>query len=247
MCTVTWHQEPDRYRLFFNRDELRIRLAAEPPRIHSGPVARFIAPVDGDAGGTWIAANELGLSICLLNDYGVNPPNPVENPTSRGHLVRDLAGATDLPELLERWQQIDHSQYRPFQLLALAPEEDPCLFSWNGTEATQSVEVAMPLCSSSFDEPGADRSRSDLWKEMANEPDLPLRRLHLRFHQSHRPERGPYSVCMHRPDAATVSLTVIEVDPDLVSMAYADGSPCSASFENLTTITRATPATWSDG
>jgi hypothetical protein len=48
----------------------------------------------------------------------------------------------------------------------------------------------------------------------------------LDIHRSHRPDQGPVSPCMHRPDARTVSLTHIVVDSERVTMAYADGPPC---------------------
>ena len=46
------------------------------------------------------------------------------------------------------------------------------------------------------------------------------------FHRSHEPQRGALSPCMHREEATTVSLTVIEVSARVVSMAYAAGPPC---------------------
>ena len=72
MCTVTWRTRADGYDLFFNRDEHRARSTAQGPQTHSRPGARVIAPVDPDGGGTWLAANEHGLSHCLLNYYAAD-------------------------------------------------------------------------------------------------------------------------------------------------------------------------------
>ena len=49
------------------------------------------------------------------------------------------------------------------------------------------------------------------------------------FHRSHWPDRGPYSPCMHREDAVTVSYTRIRVDVDAVELTYVDGSPCKGA------------------
>jgi hypothetical protein len=47
-----------------------------------------------------------------------------------------------------------------------------------------------------------------------------------RFHRSHLPERGPFSVCMHRPEAETQSLSMVQVGADGAVLEYAAGSPC---------------------
>lgn len=239
MCTVTWIQDGDRYSLYCNRDELRTRQPARPPRSHTIGGVHFLAPTDGEAGGTWIAANSYGLSLCLLNDYSSKVRNPADEFTSRGLLVSDLIQAPELAGLETRWSAIDLRHFRPFKILALAPEHNACLFSWDGTAPTVEQDtVRPPLCSSSFDDAGAARSRTALLEEFSAETDLEPRRRRLRFHQSHLPERGPYSVCMHRPDALTVSFTLVEVDAATLSMAYAHGPPCSAPFEHLTTLAR---------
>ena len=59
------------YHLFFNCDELRTRGPALPPRMHEARGLRFLAPIDTDAGGSWLGVNELGLSIGLVNYYPI--------------------------------------------------------------------------------------------------------------------------------------------------------------------------------
>jgi len=239
VCTVTWIQDGDRYSLFCNRDELRTRQPSLPPRNHQGNRTRFLAPTDGEAGGTWIAVNEYGLSLCLLNDYRSTPRNSTGDLTSRGHLVRDLVQATDFEALRQLWPRVDLQRFRPCKILALVPGQKACLYGWNGDKPSLEQEnVRPPLCSSSFDDSGAARSRGELLEGFSVRQDLEPRKRHLRFHQSHLPEKGPYSVCMHRPDAVTVSFTLVEVDPAGVSMAYAHGAPCAAPLEHLMTLDR---------
>ena len=74
MCTVSWVHQPGGYHLLSNRDEKRTRGTASAPALVERGGVRFIAPIDADFGGTWIAANEFGISLCLLNgDPGTAP------------------------------------------------------------------------------------------------------------------------------------------------------------------------------
>jgi len=50
------------------------------------------------------------------------------------------------------------------------------------------------------------------------------------FQASHEPERGPWSPCMHRAEAATVSASQVRVDERSVALRYAPGPPCTTAF-----------------
>ena len=52
----------------------------------------------------------------------------------------------------------------------------------------------------------------------------------LSFHRSHRPVRGPWSVCMHRLDARTVSYSQLRASETELSFRYAQGAPCRAAL-----------------
>ncbi|PWT90672.1 MAG: hypothetical protein C5B56_05030, partial [Proteobacteria bacterium] len=67
MCTVSWVHQPDGYHLLCNRDEKRTRGVASGPRLQRCGGVNYLAPMDPDFGGTWIATNEFGISLCLLN------------------------------------------------------------------------------------------------------------------------------------------------------------------------------------
>ncbi|NKB23842.1 MAG: hypothetical protein GKR87_05585 [Kiritimatiellae bacterium] len=62
MCTVTWLHDTHRYEVFFNRDEQRTRLPASPPQIRIRNHMKYMAPIDEQAGGSWIGVNEGGLT-----------------------------------------------------------------------------------------------------------------------------------------------------------------------------------------
>ena len=60
MCTLSWLTTEAGYSVFCNRDERKTRPVAVPPAIlRTGGVA-YIAPIDPEGGGSWIAVNEQG-------------------------------------------------------------------------------------------------------------------------------------------------------------------------------------------
>ena len=85
MCTVSWLHQPGGYHLLCNRDEKRTRSAALAPTVietrRRAVTSRRSMPT---CGGTWIAVNEFGVSVCLLNGRaeartiaGGSQPRPV--------------------------------------------------------------------------------------------------------------------------------------------------------------------------
>lgn len=226
MCTATWIKTAQGYELLFNRDELRARQRALPPRIHRDGSIRYLAPRDGEAGGTWIAVNDHAVAACLLNGEVASPPAG-GSWQSRGEIIRALAPATGREALLARLGTLDLERYRPFVLLALDATGEARAAGWDGRGLTLSDgEPELPVTSSSFDAEGAHRSRRDeLGRYLTRAGGLSPEAL-LAFHRSHAPECGPYSACMHRADALTVSFSRVRVGAEAVDLAYADGPPC---------------------
>ena len=71
----------------------------------------------------------------------------------------------------------------------------------------------MPLVSSSFELEGVERERRAEFSRLRDESGGFRAGALLAFHISHQPARGPYSPCMHREDAETVSFTWMTVTP----------------------------------
>ena len=230
MCTATWITRSDGYELFFNRDELRVRQPALPPRVESRGGVAYLAPTDADAGGTWLAVNERGLTLGLLN--GAPPRSPLSGPyTSRGELVRSLADAGDWEEVAARLEKGGSApslaSFRPFTLLVLDPSGPIRRATWDGERLSLDAdEPAQPLASSSLDHSGAAQARRELWRERFADRAAGSPETHLAFRASHLPEKGTYSPCMHRPDAVTVSSCHVTVTADRVRLTYLAGPPC---------------------
>ena len=57
------------------------------------------------------------------------------------------------------------------------------------------------------------------------------------LHQSHDPLPGPFSICVHREEAATMSYTEVCCSGEGVSMSYRSGSPCLTDlFDSETSL-----------
>ena len=121
MCTVSWLETPSGHELFFTRDESRLRGRGRPPEQATVDGVDFLAPTDSDSGGTWIAVNSKGLSVCLLNHYprGYRQP-PSETLISRGLLVQEMATHGAVNPLFDALSTKDLARYAPFTLLAIA-------------------------------------------------------------------------------------------------------------------------------
>lgn len=231
MCTLTWHDQLGGYRVFFNRDERRERKPAIAPAVYLRGDSRFLAPLDGDFGGTWIAANEFGVCACLLNGFpspGAEAFAHRHDYTSRGHLTVSVIGHPTVERAAATLREMDMEPFRPFVLFVIEPGGG-LLARWSGRElrVTEKRPSGQPIVSSSFFTKEVRKSRVAVFREMRESPAAtdPTQR-HLAYHRSHAPARGPHSPCMHRPDASTVSLTQVSVDETRVRVEYTPGPPC---------------------
>ncbi|MCA8979725.1 MAG: NRDE family protein [Planctomycetes bacterium] len=239
MCTVTWFASSEGFELFSNRDEHRLRLGEHVPREYEQHGTRFLAPRDGDAGGTWISVNEFGVALCLLNNYQAQDVLSAELARSRGLLVLALADCKSLDEVSARTPVDELARHRGFRLLALESGSEPRLIEWDGSRRRESRAPGAPLVSSSVDLAGAERARTRIYRELAHGGDP--RAAHLAYHASHAEGPGPLSVCMHRPDAATRSLTHVVVAPERVGMRHGAGAPCRTPLGDALQLGRRSP------
>ena len=217
MCTVSWVHTDGGYHLLCNRDEKRTRRAALPPCVERFDGVGVIAPRDGDRGGSWIAVNQRGVTVCLLN----GTPRPA--PGSRGHLLLSLTSVRSALEVCERILRMELGPYAPFTVVAIEPEKPVVMVDWDETKRFR-TDSPGPLISSSFDPDGVRAARHREFSRMAAGGITPHSL--YSFHESHGVQPGPYSPCMHRADAKTVSFSWVTVTQQAMSFFYAPGSPC---------------------
>lgn len=228
MCTVSWLRQKDGYLLLCNRDERHTRRPALGPRLAVRNEVSLIAPVDGDHGGSWIGINQFGLTLCLLNRYGDDITERDRRFTSRGLLLLELLDCARSQQVSERVSRRDLAFFQPFTMVALAVEEPAMLIEWTGNKCIvqSNAESNMPITSSSMKELDVIGERKKQFQTLLSKEGPLNAGLLYQFHRSHVPVRGPYSVCMHREDAATVSLSAVSVTPELTEFSYYGGPPC---------------------
>jgi len=228
MCTVSWFTTENGYELFFNRDESKQRTEALAPEKFSGSAANFLSPTDVQGGGSWVASNQFGLTVCLLNLYTDIDLVESEHYLSRGKIIRDIAGFVSLREVYQHVAQYDLSMFRTFRVFAIDSSGKNILISWNGIELTLENDVVAPKSSSSVDTQKVVSGRKKLFTELGLK-DSHERDDFFAYQRGHEPNKN-YSVCVHREFTQTVSLSHIVVDQDNVIFDYYNGSPCE-SFE----------------
>lgn len=230
MCTVALVKHDGGYILGGNRDEQKKRKAGLPPRVNESRGTRYLAPVDATAGGTWIAVNEAGLSLAILNRYTGNAaqPNLSANPPSRGGIIPSLIHHTDLQAVQRQVnERFDATEFRPFALVAIGTDGKAIRWDWNGAELTANQPVMPPALwvSSGYDEQYVSKVRGKVFDD------------HLQSEQTHdagwmkallsseKPEPGPLAISMEFMHVQTVSSTIVRFSRDGIVMLYNDGLP----------------------
>lgn len=239
MCTLSFVPGKSLYAIAMNRDERLIRPRAYAPRITGAGTVEAVYPRE-HAGGTWIGANETGISFALLNRNWSANGNPKLR--SRGEVIPPLLESCNRNKAEQRITNMDLRDIFPFRLIGFFPAER-ALCQWNW-DAQQLEMFRLPWrsrhwFSSGISDELAREVRgltcSEAWK-LPNAGSLVwLRNLHA----SHAPEQGSFSICMHRQDAATVSYTEILCAADVLTMRYRAGHPCEASeqFDSVLALT----------
>jgi len=227
MCSVTFWPRRGGYRLAMNRDELLARATGLPPARFTVGSRRVLHPGE-PGGGTWVSVNDAGVAFALINWYSA--PLRAEPPTaSRGEVVSSLRGCLRPDEIEARLAELELVRMNPFRVMGFFPASQQVFqWRWDRTDLAGEQHEWVPgqWLSSGHDEPTAQRTRGAAFDRRRAESDAGTLPWLRRLHASHDPERGPYSTCMHRRDAESVSYTEIEVDGSAAVMRYRPGSPC---------------------
>jgi hypothetical protein len=238
MCTVTLVPGRSGYRLGMNRDEQRTRPVGLPPARHRYPSGVTVICPSEPTGGTWISLNDCGVSLALVNWYSV-PARVVAASVSRGEVVRQLAAIRDARELKRGIRELPLDRINPFRLIAIflaSHEIVECRWNLSMLRRLDLPWQAQQWISSGFDEPTAQRVRGEVFRAECSASDFDSTSWLRRLHASHLPEAGPFSTCMHREDAVTVSYTEIVVSSRGAVMRHKSGSPCDTRERGGATI-----------
>lgn len=237
MCTVTFVALARGYIVGMNRDEKLARARALPPAVATLGRDLAVFPKES-SGGTWIGVNSWGTTVALINWYAV-PCRVEQGAISRGEVVKSALAHCGAAASESFPPGLPLDRVNPFRLLVFAQAQARVVeWQWDlhRLHRVDHPWLTNTWISSGFDEPGAQISRGHTFAtarpRFGSQPRVALRRLH----RSHVPEPGPYSTCMHRNDAATVSYTEISVSKRLAKVYYAPGPPCSTEALPVTQL-----------
>ena len=242
MCTEAFVPQPGSgYLLGHNRYEARSRSRGVPPVRYVRQDRVVLAPHDPDGGGTWIGLHDGGVSACMLNATESDPERLPVEPESRGRILSELLHLDGADSIGDHLGDIGArlGGVRAFHLVIAEPPREGCLapsvrFRWDGKRLARDDHHGPRLyVSSSLDQSGAEQARDASWKRLLDTNPEPDKITLKQWLASHEPQRGPLSVCMHRPEARTVSRTFLTVAPGSVEMAYLSGSPCSPERDEI--------------
>jgi hypothetical protein len=144
-------------------------------------------------------------------------------------VVQAAGGGGDAASLNAILERLPLDRLNPFRLIGVfLASETVREWRWDldSLEAHPHPWTPQQWISSGFDEPRAQRIRGETFawaraQATFGDPEW-LRALH----RSHEPELGPFSTCMHRADAMTVSFTEIAVEPGIAALRHQGGPPC---------------------
>ncbi|NBC10693.1 MAG: hypothetical protein GVY24_03030 [Planctomycetes bacterium] len=242
MCTVTIvplidpHGGRTGFRIASNRDESRRRPPAHPPQSRAFGLRRAILPIDPTGGGTWIAVNDAGLAMTLLNrNPGDMRGRAFPDRPSRGTIIPDLLGVETLASARARVEAIAPDRYAPFRLVASDGERwfEAVSEAQRVTLRDQPLDRPVMFTSSGLGDAVVEGPRRELFEGWFGDDAGAWPAQQETFHRHRWEDRPALSVCMSRDDARSVSLTVVTVTAGGVSLTY-HGAPPDESAEDVT-------------
>ena len=232
MCTVTVVAWRNTVRVACNRDEQRSRAAALPPQIRQFGNRQAILPIDPAGGGTWIGVNNAGLAMTLLNVNSAKIMLRSKAPRmSRGSIIPSLLHCDSLTAAVDCGQKVAARHYAPFHLVLVSQEEAAELRSdAKEVRLIRRSALSKPLLftSSGLGDELVEGPRRELFNELFSRRECWFAQQDA-LHRHQWPDRPHLSVCMSRPDARTVSHSVVALSPRAVSLTYYPDAPDEAA------------------
>jgi Transport and Golgi organisation 2 len=239
MCTVIYMPGEDCQYFASIRDENPQRRGAFKPSLFETDAANFIAPLDGEAGGTWIGANDLGTVIILLNGAHQNHEKKPGYRLSRGLIVRELL-ASELPVI--DWSMLELDNIEPFTLIVWT---DHMLFElvWDGEHRHRTkLDQDEPhiWSSSTLYDTAAKEERTNRFMHWTQQRPVPSSNSVMRFFESFNDRNNGF--LMHRgPSLQSLSYTFIETNGNnTTSLHYHDLLSRQTNTINISLKTKVT-------
>jgi len=221
-----------------NRDE-RLDRPSEPPALRPvGPIP-VVAPLDVQAGGTWLGLNAAGLFAGITNRFGA-PPDPAL--PSRGQLVFEALEQTTPAAAARRLADRDPAGLNRFHLLLADRTDAWCVFhdglSLHAETLGPGIHVlterSRGAASGGREAWLAERMAG--WSGKAAPRETALMEL-LAFHHPDDPFDG---TCVHADwlgyGTRSTTLLKLGVEGGGDRLLYADGPPCRTALQDRTEL-----------
>lgn len=204
-----------------NRDERYDRPARPPAIVEQNPTV--VAPLDEQAGGTWIGVNEYGLLVALANrDRGPEPTR------SRGWLVREALRCETVEDAEIRVKSLlEQEQYYGCYVLLVDPTVAR-IVAWDGAVTVRTLNPGTHVVvNEGFEDVPAAQTVKEAISPPATDTAKEWRSSLQTTLRNH--DRG---ICVHRERSGTCSSSVITWDnDDMLTYLFADGPPCETDFQ----------------
>ena len=229
------------FRLAFNRDEQRTRALGTPPATVFVGNRRAIHPSDPEGGGTWIAVNDAGIAVAILNRNEHGVPDGRSAGLSRGLIIPRLLSSGSLQEIAQNTEKIALTVARGFRLIATDGRHVLEVIGGNHRSETTLEPFMRPFvrASSGLGDELVRTPRTELFEgTVVRAPRDALAEAQDAFHTHAWPDRRHLSVRMDRAEARSVSQTFINVTQHEIVMRYAPRAGDSADdvFAPLQTL-----------
>jgi hypothetical protein len=236
MCTLTFIPKEKGFLAGMNRDELVTREIALPPKLFPKDGVQALHPYES-SGGTWIGCNSNGIFFALLNSYSSWGVSSSVTAKSRGTVIPELIGQPVSKGARHVLDGFRLTEVLPFRLIGIFGKEKAVLEWWWDGKSINTLELGWKRkhwFSSSLSDASAESGRRSACAKAWKEPEAGGKEWLRELHRSHIPAPGPFSVCVHRPDATTVSYTEVSCCESRISMDYIAGNPCLKQTPDLT-------------
>ncbi|MBP3191192.1 NRDE family protein [Natronogracilivirga saccharolytica] len=240
MCTITFLPTgAGSYLLASNRDEQKSRPSSTEPLQHNVSGIQCVWPVDRQAGGTWIAANETGAAFALMNDYQSRQHASGSDTSSRGVIIPEIADCSSPDQVAERFADSDplkHLSFQPFRLLMADSRNGVTMWHFDGQALQRSHQGygAGIWVSAGKEESKIRNGRRQLFEDfLGRSYKNNLGRI-MDLHTTQNGLKQPDDINEGNPDlfgfsmelehVRTVSSTIVEFVPDNVAGKRKSGS-----------------------
>ena len=221
MCTISIIFAGDRIRLACNRDEQINRATARPPVVRTFGERLAVMPIDPTSDGTWLAVNDAGVMMALLNRTIAAGERSASAALSRGRIIPSLMHCESAREAASLARGLPTLAYQPFRLIiADADSAFEAIFCETRMRVVEHArELPLMFTSSGLGDLLVEGPRRALFRELFPDRDASAARQDL-FHHHRWKDMNHLSVHMSRRDARTLSFTTIDLTDGRAVMEY---------------------------